>query len=510
MIFKCKICGGNLEIEQNKRIVTCEYCGNEQVLPKVKNEKKTRLYERALHFKENNEYDKAIALLEETLNEDSTDCEVYWQLVLCEYGVQYVKDKESEKYIPTCNRTKKVSIFVDDNYKNAIKYADNEQKNIYEEEAKKINLIQKNAIEIVEKEDPFDIFICYKETDENKQRTSDSVIAQDLYNSLTKEGYKVFFAKITLENKLGTEYEPYIYAALKSAKVMIVVGTKKENYVAPWVKNEWSRFLGLAKEDDTKILIPTYKDMSPYDLPEEFAYLQALDLGKIGIIEDLKNKINATLNKKSTKSKQKESAKFKKMAKISVIVIALILILIIGFIVITKTVIPEIKYGKANNLMQEGKYNEAVAIFNEISEYKDSEDKIFKCNSKLRESVVQQLEKYVGVYDKTKKEMSEFYGEEIPAGYILEITEANSSGIKFNLTYYTNNGKVIGIESKAILKGNIYEFSYKDSWMNKGEGTLELLEDGVKINITNADKEINGNYNIGKGEKIFKLSDRTK
>ena len=105
------------------------------------------------------------------------------------------------------------------------------------------------------------------------------------------------------------------------------------------------------------------------------------------IIEDLKNKINATLNKKSTKSKQKESAKFKKMAKISVIVIALILILIIGFIVITKTVIPEIKYGKANNLMQEGKYNEAVAIFNEISEYKDSEDKIFKCNSKIRESV---------------------------------------------------------------------------------------------------------------------------
>ena len=112
------------------------------------------------------------------------------------------------------------------------------------------------------------MFICYKETDNVGNRTVDSVLAYDLYNELTKEGYKVFFSRITLEDKIGTAYEPYIFAALNSAKIMIVLGTKPEYFNATWVKNEWSRYLTLAKKSNgKKILIPAYKDMDPYDLP---------------------------------------------------------------------------------------------------------------------------------------------------------------------------------------------------------------------------------------------------
>ena len=45
-------------------------------------------------------------------------------------------------------------------------------------------------------------FICYKETDKDGRRTQDSVLANDLYHQLTQEGFKVFFARITLEDKL--------------------------------------------------------------------------------------------------------------------------------------------------------------------------------------------------------------------------------------------------------------------------------------------------------------------
>ena len=112
-------------------------------------------------------------------------------------------------------------------------------------------------------EEPFDVFICYKETDEHGRRTHDSVLANDLYHQLTQEGFKVFFARITLEDKLGTAYEPYIFAALNSAKVMVVIGTKPEYFNAVWVKNEWARFLAQIKNDADKILIPAYKDMDP-------------------------------------------------------------------------------------------------------------------------------------------------------------------------------------------------------------------------------------------------------
>ena len=286
-LFKCKLCGGALEINNNETVATCEYCGTQQTLPKLDDDRRANLYDRANHFRRNNEFDKAMGIYEQILNEDNTDAEAYWSLVLCRYGIEYVEAPSSHKRIPTVNRAQFTSIFDDDNYKSALQYADGYQRSIYEEEARAINEIQKGILAISQKEEPFDVFICYKETDNNGRRTPDSVLANDLYHQLTQEGFKVFFARITLEDKLGSAYEPYIFAALNSAKVMVVLGTKPEFFNAVWVRNEWSRYLALIKQGQKKMLIPAYKDMDPYDLPEEFSHLQAQDMSKLGFMQDL-------------------------------------------------------------------------------------------------------------------------------------------------------------------------------------------------------------------------------
>ncbi|MGN1109012.1 MAG: toll/interleukin-1 receptor domain-containing protein, partial [Oscillospiraceae bacterium] len=175
----------------------------------------------------------------------------------------------------------------DADYLEALSHADVLQKEVYQREAEYIANVQKGILEISNKEEPFDVFICYKETGEDGKRTQDSVLAQDLYYQLTQEGFKVFFSRITLEDKLGSAYEPYIFAALNSSKVMVVVGTKPEYFNAVWVKNEWSRYLLLMKEDRTKMLIPAYKDMDPYDLPEALSMFQAQDMSKLGFMQDL-------------------------------------------------------------------------------------------------------------------------------------------------------------------------------------------------------------------------------
>ncbi|MBR5178063.1 MAG: TIR domain-containing protein [Lachnospiraceae bacterium] len=287
-IFKCKMCGGTIEFESGATVGECQHCGTKQTLPKLDDDRKANLYDRANHFRRNNDYDKAAGIYEQILNEDPSDAEVYWSLALCQYGIEYVEDPVTHKRVPTVNRAQFTSIFDDDNYKSALQYADTLQQTIYKQEANAINEIQKGILSISQKEDPFDIFICYKETDANGRRTQDSVLANDLYHQLTQEGFKVFFARITLEDKLGTAYEPYIFAALNSAKVMVVLGTKPEYFNAIWVKNEWSRYLGLVKNSNgKKILIPAYKDMDPYDLPEEFSHLQAQDMSKLGFMQDL-------------------------------------------------------------------------------------------------------------------------------------------------------------------------------------------------------------------------------
>ena len=249
-----------------------------------------------------------MSIYEQILAEDSTDAEAYWSLVLCRYGIEYVEDPATGKRIPTVNRAQFTSVFDDDNYKSALRCADAAQKEIYQTEAKAINEIQKGILAISQKEEPFDVFICYKETDSRGARTPDSVLANDLYHQLTQEGFKVFFSRITLEDKLGSAYEPYIFAALNSAKVMVVLGTRPEYFNAVWVKNEWSRYLALIKNGAKKMLIPAYKDMDPYDLPEEFSHLQAQDMGKLGFMQDLIRGIRKIVSSDGQKTAAKPAA----------------------------------------------------------------------------------------------------------------------------------------------------------------------------------------------------------
>lgn len=296
MIIKCKMCGGDIQFNPGDTCGQCDHCGCTTTFPKLPDEQRANLFNRANHFRRQCEFDKAMAAYEHILEVDDTDAEAHWGIVLSKFGIEYVEDPVTHERIPTCHRAQVISILSDEDYQNAIKYApDTQSREIYEQEAKRIAEIQKGILAISSQEKPYDVFICYKETDDNGSRTKDSALAQEIYYQLTNEGYKVFFSRITLEDKLGQEYEPYIFAALNSAKVMLVVGTKPENFSAVWVKNEWSRFLSIMKNDRKRVLIPCYRDMDPYDLPEELSALQSQDMSKIGFVQDLLRGIHKVL-----------------------------------------------------------------------------------------------------------------------------------------------------------------------------------------------------------------------
>lgn len=307
-VLKCKMCGGDLNIVEGETVAVCEYCDTKQTVPTVDNEKKMTLFARANRLRAACEFDKAAGIYENIVSEFPEEAEAYWGLLLCKYGIEYVDDPATGRKIPTCHRSSFDSIMDDENFEQVMENSDPVARKVYREEAKTIEDIRKGILEVSSKEEPYDIFICYKETDENGERTIDSVLAQDIYDMLTEHDYRVFFARITLEDKLGQEYEPYIFAALNSAKIMLAVGTDYEYYNAVWVKNEWSRFLQLMTHDSKKTLIPCFKNLDAYDIPKEFVRLQAQDLGKIGAMQDLlrgiqklipKNKPQATVIEKT-------------------------------------------------------------------------------------------------------------------------------------------------------------------------------------------------------------------
>ena len=282
----CKRCGGVLEIIGKGSIAKCKYCGSQQTIPRLLDDKILALYERAGHLRRNSEYDRALEIYENILNETPDDAEAYWSIILCRYGLVYVEDPKTKRRLPTITRIQNTSLLADEDYKAALKYADSEQKKLYEEEAREIERIRERFLTISREEKPYDVFICYKDKDEKGHATEDSVIAMEIYNRLHREGLNVFFAHITLDDKLGHEYEPYIFAALNSAKVMIVLGTRPEYFTAPWLKNEWSRFISLIKAGEKKTLISAFKNMDGGDLPDELK-LQAQDMTKMGFLENL-------------------------------------------------------------------------------------------------------------------------------------------------------------------------------------------------------------------------------
>lgn len=298
-IIKCKMCGGDMEISADQRCGTCEYCGSTMTLPKVDDEQRAAAFNRGNYFRRIGEFDKALLVYERIVQEDETDAEAHWCCALCRFGIEYVQDPASREYLPTCHRASFDSFLEDVDYKAALEHADPVARGQYEKDGEKIAQVQRGILSVSQKEQPFDVFICYKESDDQGNRTVDSTLAQEIYYHLTDAGYRVFFSRITLEDKAGQAYEPYIFAALHSVKVMVVIGTKPEYLNAVWVKNEWSRYLAIIKKDRKKLLIPCYRDMDPYDMPEQLSVLQSYDMSKIGFIQDLIRGISKVIVKEA-------------------------------------------------------------------------------------------------------------------------------------------------------------------------------------------------------------------
>jgi|GEM_PF-6346958 len=273
----CKNCGGKLIMLPNRTEAECDHCGNVIELGGER-AKFSNLYSKGDDAWSRKDFDEAIKSYQEIADADHMQHEAHWGIALCRYGIAYEIDPVTQKKMPTCNRINRESILNDKDYLAAVKYADASNKENYEQRAKEIDDISKDFLKIVDKEKPYDVFISYKRTDANGGRTVDSQIAKKLYLFLREKGFNVFFAEESLKMVGGERYEPYIFAALTSANVMILFGSCKEYFEATWVKNEWRRFLVLSQSHHKKVLIPAYINCDPYKaLPQELLSIQSFD-----------------------------------------------------------------------------------------------------------------------------------------------------------------------------------------------------------------------------------------
>ncbi|MBE6069804.1 MAG: tetratricopeptide repeat protein, partial [Clostridium lundense] len=156
-LIRCKMCGGDLELEGEEEVATCLFCGTMQTLPKPGGDCRANLYDRANHYRRAGDFDKAEQIFDQILEDDPSDAEAYWSVVLCRYGIDYVEDPATRKRVPTVNRVQRTSILQDADYKRALECATVAQRPVYEAEAREIDRIQSEILKVSAAEAPYDV-----------------------------------------------------------------------------------------------------------------------------------------------------------------------------------------------------------------------------------------------------------------------------------------------------------------------------------------------------------------
>ena len=306
--YVCEKCGGELrEIGEGR--YRCPYCRSEYFkettlpdelildLHSANRARSLQRFEDAL-----NEYDRIIA--------SYPDCfDAYWGATLSDYGIQYEKDYDG-KMIPTVHRFSETPVTENPYFVSAVKYCkDDAEKQRITLSADEIERIRAEIKKTVGAQQPYDIFLCYKESPVGGDGgfTPEFYWASELYIKLRGEGYRVFFAKESLPAAKG-DYEAHIFPALQSAKLMLILTTSVQHVESVWVKNEWSRFIRFSRENPSagkrfKVIQSGFK---PELLPRELRKEQVLNHDSMGWVEQLYGVIKDTFRDKEKEEEERK------------------------------------------------------------------------------------------------------------------------------------------------------------------------------------------------------------
>ena len=298
----CNICGANYEYIGGRW--KCPACGAYKA-EELSNEEVTLLYNAAQKLRVQ-DFIGAEELFYDIIQKYPKQHEAYWGCVCARYGIKHEIDFDG-KAIPTCCNPTIESFGDDEHFKKAVELAPVHIAEWYKEQAAYIDRVRSEWLKKAQAEAPYEIFISYKDSDlENGvERTQDSYNALELYNHLARQGYNVFYSRESLRDKIGEKYEPYIFNALRTSKVMIVYGTSAKYITSTWLKNEWHRYLKKMEAGEKRegSLLVVCDGFSPGELPSVLSSKQCLDGTSKTLYVDIDNYLRSLYASKAPEEK---------------------------------------------------------------------------------------------------------------------------------------------------------------------------------------------------------------
>lgn len=280
--IRCNVCGGDLEHEQND-FWRCAHCRSRFEITEKLPEETVIALNAANTDRMLFRFDDAREKYDLILEKFPTLSEACWGALLAFYGIKYEKDYDNVTFIPTCHRLSETPVEACPYYPRLSDEA--------KQKAAQIEALRQAVWTKSQTIEPYDVFLCYKQTDRYYERdvlTREVLWAREAYEMLTRDlGLRVFFADKSLEQS-NNDWEPHIYRALSTAKLMLVLASSVEHVNSVWVKNEWKRFTAYIREGQNKTVRVVYDLFNPADLPRELSATQAISHDSIHWGENVK------------------------------------------------------------------------------------------------------------------------------------------------------------------------------------------------------------------------------
>ncbi len=115
----------------------------------------------------------------------------------------------------------------------------------------------------------YQVFISFKKSDQSKALTPDAVVAEKLYKLLRDNNVETFYSEESLAECGAGQFSRTIEKALDEAKVLVLVGSCRENIESRWVEAEWDSFLNDVRSGhkEGQLFIVNCGTMKPSELP---------------------------------------------------------------------------------------------------------------------------------------------------------------------------------------------------------------------------------------------------
>ncbi len=127
----------------------------------------------------------------------------------------------------------------------------------------------------------YDVFISFKNSDENGRPTQDSVIAGELFKELDEKNIHAFYSNTRLFEFGEAAYKEAIESALDQARVLIVIATDAEYLKSRWVAYERESFHDdiLSGRKKNAVIVPYMQNVVGTDVPRSLRGYETFQIG---------------------------------------------------------------------------------------------------------------------------------------------------------------------------------------------------------------------------------------